>query len=132
MVFDIAVRYQREDPGTWEVAAVRSTAHERYHLRNRALRRPVAKDHRGRPEEMRAALFESCIEMQVFGSVNSHAMNPRQQSEPGVVDSDTDLYASMQGNLLATWELASIAGVDQRFFISTGGQAVGSLVRKSR
>ena len=46
LVFDIAVRYQRADPLVWEISAVRSTAHELYHLRNRALSRPVAEDPR--------------------------------------------------------------------------------------
>jgi len=114
LVFDIAVRYRRDDPGSWEIAAVRSTAHELYHLRNRALKRPIADDQRGRSEEMRAALFESCIEMQVFGSVDSRALDPRRQSEPEVADNGSEIRASMEGNLLATWKLASIAGSDQR------------------
>lgn len=115
LVFDIAVRYERADSLTWEISAVRSTAHELYHLRNRALARPVAEDDHGRSEEMRASLFESCIEMQEFGTVSSGALDPRRQSDPGVVDSGTDVHSSMQGNLLATLELASLSGNDQRF-----------------
>jgi len=115
LVFDIAVRYQGADSLAWEISAVRSTAHELYHLRNRALARPVAEDDHGRSEEMRAALFESCIEMQVFGAVRSSALDPRRQSDPAVVDSGTDIHTSIQGNLLATRELASISGNDQRF-----------------
>ena len=111
----IAVRYERADSLTWEISAVRSTAHELYHLRNRALARPVAEDDHGRSEEMRASLFESCIEMQEFGTVSSGALDPRRQSDPGVVDSGTDVHSSMQGNLLATLELASLSGNDQRF-----------------
>lgn len=114
LVFDIAVRYQRANPLAWEISAVRSTAHELYHLRNRALARPLAEDSRGWSEEMRAALFESCIEMRVFGAVSSRALDPRRQSDPAVVDSDTDVYSSMQGNLLATRELVAISGNDQR------------------
>lgn len=122
LAFDIAIRFEKEEARASEVEAVRATAHELYHLWNRALGRAVAEDQSGRTEEMRAALFESCIEMDVFGAVGSRALDPLRQSEPGVVGPDTDLHSSMKGNLRATRELASIAGSDQRLSPQEAGE----------
>lgn len=111
--FDIAIRYREPVTPDIEIAAVRSTAHEVYHLRQRALLRPPRPDVYERTEEMRASLFETCIELAVFGAVQDRAADPLRQSDPLVAQDGSDLRASLQGNIDATGVLASIAGGDK-------------------
>lgn len=91
---------------------VRSMAHELFHMGKRAL----APWHDGAnatpPEEVAAALFESCIEEKVFGSVSRSASDAAQQADPATFSGNADALRSTAGNLEAAGRLARIAGVD--------------------
>jgi hypothetical protein len=91
---------------------VRSMAHELFHMGKRAL----APWHDGAnttpPEEVAAALFESCVEDKVFGSVSRSASDPAQQADPAAFSGNADAHRSTAGNLEAAGRLARIAGVD--------------------
>ena len=103
------------DPANEEASRrnlVRSMAHELFHMGKRAL----APWHDGAiatpPEEVAAALFESCVEEKVFGSVSRSASDAAQQADPAPFSGNADALRSTAGNLEAAGRLARIAGVD--------------------
>lgn len=103
------------EPATEEASRrklVRSMAHELFHMGKRAL----APWHDGTnatpPEEVAAALFESCVEEKVFGSVSRSASDPAQQADPAPFSGSADALRSTAGNLEAAGRLARIASVD--------------------
>lgn len=91
---------------------VRSMAHELFHMGKRALA-PWHDGANATPlEEVAAALFESCVEEKVFGSVSRSASDPAQQADPALFPGNADAHRSTAGNLEAAGRLARIAGVD--------------------
>lgn len=113
--FKIAVRYSGSDPHASEVEAVRSTAHELYHMAERALApRHSAHMEGDIPEEAKAALFESCLEQDTFGSVHEDAFDPGKQTDPRYLGDFSGPSKSASGNLQAVNTLARITGEDHR------------------
>lgn len=89
---------------------LRSMAHEIFHMGKHAL-------HRWRvdgDEERDAAIFESCIERDVDGSVAPKSFQVEHQPNPQVVAGIVDPFRSLQGKLEATRLLSQIAGPDDR------------------
>lgn len=104
--------YAAENPDRSERAIVRSAAHELFHMAKRALSPWHDPDHAIPPEEVAAALFESCVEDEVFGSVSASALDVARQPDPRALAGSTSAYRSAGGNLQATRQLSDIAGPD--------------------
>ncbi len=114
MHFKIVARYNSGKSLDSEIVVVRSTAHELYHMAMIALPHPRhASQNQRLPEEVRASIFESCIEQDVYGTVRAETYDPGEQSDPDVVVEQRVLHESVAGNLRATQMLYEIAGNDQ-------------------
>lgn len=113
--FKVAVRYSGSDSRAFGIEAVRSTAHEFYHMAERALAPHHSVHAAGEiPEEAKAALFESCLEQDIFGSVHEDALDPEKQVDPGYLRGFSGPSMSASGNLQAVNILARITGEDHR------------------
>lgn len=120
MKFEIAVRYSGGNPRASEIEAVRSTAHELYHMAERALAPRHSVSAGGDiPEEAKAGLFESCLEQDTFGSVHEDAFDPGKQTDPRYLGDFAGPSKSASGNLQAVHVLAQITGEDHRLSSSS-------------
>jgi hypothetical protein len=112
LALDFVARYDAASPDRSRRAIVRAAAHEIFHMAKRALRPWHAMADAQPPEEVAAALFESCVEDAVFHSISPSALDLANQSDPRVFSGQPDAYRSAAGNLRATKQLAAIAGSD--------------------
>lgn len=110
LAFNIAVRHDSTEPVDSEIHAVRSTAHELYHLALAAM----GLTHGGREpaEEARASLFASCVELDVYGELSFEALDPSMQTDPAAFKGQYSAFNSTAGNLEASKLLRGIAGSD--------------------
>jgi hypothetical protein len=106
--FRIAIRFDASDPHEYEIDAVRSTAHELYHMASLsgASRGPKIE------EEKAASIFETCVERKVFDAVRAAAFDEKLQPVVGIGHSLRSIDQSVEGNRQATIALGRIAGPD--------------------
>lgn len=108
----IAVRHDSIKPVESEIHAVRSTAHELYHMGLAAM--GLTHESRGPTEETRASLFASCVEMDVYGELSFETLDRSMQSDPTPFKGQDSAFDSTAGNLEASQLLREIAGSDLR------------------
>jgi len=115
-----AAPYDNGAPERSRRAIVRSAAHELFHMAMRTLSPWHDGERSNPPEEVAAALFESCVEDAVFDSVSPSAFDIARQADPRGLAGSAGAYRSAASNLQATRQLGDIAGPDD--MISTAGE----------
>lgn len=115
ITFKIAIRSDQKAPTNAERLAVRTTAHELLHIAWIVTGRedkPAYKP--GADEEVRASIFESCIEKDVFGNVSELGLSEDRQIDPQQVSDISFAHHSALGSVEALKEIRAIAGSDLR------------------
>lgn len=108
--FSIAVRDSSTQRAESEINAVRSTAHELYHMGMAATGLTGVGNEPA--EEVRASLFASCVEMDVYGKLSADTLDTTMQTDPTPFKGQGSAFDSTTGNLDASRTLLGIAGSD--------------------
>jgi len=115
VVFKIAIRSDQQAPNDAERLAVRTTAHELLHIAWIVTgREKQSAANPGMDEEVRASIFESCVEKDVFGNVSELGLSEERQLDPRQVGEISFAHHSALGSVEALNRIRAIAGRDIR------------------
>lgn len=131
LTFRIAVVYDASAPDHSARDIVRVTAHELFHIARHVTRRDKTSTlSSSLSEETRASLFESCIDQDVYGSIEKSAFDKDMQFDPNWVKNVPSVYVSAAGGMHAYEILSDAVGKDHRLSSAAEWSRFNRLCRK--